>query len=90
MKINSFNKFVEESLNETATVDEAQTTKTTATGNAPIAKFPKGCTITNIRPGKGDASRFVVAELRGPDGSLLISASIGTIAQRLLEGGVEK
>lgn len=52
--------------------------------------FPKGCTITNIRQGKDARFCYIYADLRGPDGVLLISATIDYINQRLLECGVEK
>jgi hypothetical protein len=52
--------------------------------------FPKGCTITNIRQGKGKLSCYIYADLRGPDGTLLKAATIEYINKRLLECGVEK
>lgn len=53
-------------------------------------KFPKGCTITNIRQGKGARSRWIYADLRGPDGTLLIAAHLEYINEQLLKLGVEK
>lgn len=52
--------------------------------------FPKGCTITNIRQGKGARSCWIYADLRGPDGELLISAHLEYINEQLLKLGVEK
>lgn len=52
--------------------------------------FPKGCRIDNIRQGKGERSCYIYADLRGPDGVLLIAAHLDYINQRLLECGVEK
>lgn len=52
--------------------------------------FPKGCTIVNIRQGKDDRSYHIYAELRGPDGLLLIGATLDYINTRLYECGVEK
>ncbi len=53
-------------------------------------RFPKGCTITNIRQGKGARSCFIYADLRGPDGTLLIAAHLEYINEQLIEHGVEK
>lgn len=52
--------------------------------------FPKGCTITNIRQGKGVRCCFIYADLRDPNGELLIAATLNYINERLLECGVEK
>ena len=38
--------------------------------------FPAGCTIRNIRPGTGGRKQWVYAGLYGPDGELLISATL--------------
>lgn len=55
-----------------------------------IPRFPKGCTITNIRQGKGARSCYIYADLRGPDGTLLISAHLDYINAQMLEHGVEQ
>ncbi len=55
-----------------------------------IKPFPKGCTITNIRQGKGARSCWIYADLRAPTGELLIAAHLEYINEQLLKLGVEK
>lgn len=52
-------------------------------------RFPAGCTITNIRPGEGARSAFVYASLRGPDGGLLIAATLQYINEQLTGAIIE-
>lgn len=52
--------------------------------------FPKGCTISNIRQGKGARSCYIYADLRASNGALLISATLDYINTRMYECGVEK
>ena len=47
--------------------------------------IPNGCRIVNIRRGKGDRWVYVYADLIGPDGELLICATIDYIATALME-----
>ena len=47
-------------------------------------KFPAGCTIRNIRPGAGERQQLVDANLCGPDGVLLISATLEYIIEQLV------
>lgn len=58
--------------------------------NIEIPKYPKGCTITNLRQGKGYRKQYIYATLRGPDGELLISATLDYINKALIENGVEE
>jgi hypothetical protein len=56
-------------------------------------EFPAGCTITNIRRGKGERSRYIYAELVAPDGHTIICADIPYIAKQLEDatiGGITK
>lgn len=46
--------------------------------------FPAGCTIGGIRRGKGERARWVYASLYGPDGLVLISATLDYICAQLL------
>ena len=69
------------------TISSGQKVSEMSDSNKP---FPKGCTISNIRQGKGERSCYIYADLRGPDGAWLISATLEYINQRLLECGVEK
>lgn len=52
-------------------------------------RLPAGCTITDIRPGDGIRSRFVYARLRAPDGTILISATLEYINERLIGAVIE-
>lgn len=52
--------------------------------------FPRGCTISNIRQGKGERSCYIYADLRAPNGDLLIAATLEYINKRILECGVQK
>ena len=45
--------------------------------------FPAGCTISNIRNGIGQRGGAVYANLRGPDGELIISATLNYISELL-------
>ena len=45
--------------------------------------FPAGCTITNIRNGIGGRNGIVYANLRGPDGELIISSTLSYISEQL-------
>ena len=58
--------------------------------NPEIKPFPKGCTITNIRRGKGECVCWIYAILRGPDGEVLITATLDYINDQLLRYGIEK
>lgn len=53
-------------------------------------QFPAGCTITNIRLGEGHRSKYVYANLIGPDGELLISATLDYINKQIVEAGITK
>ena len=46
--------------------------------------FPAGCKIINIEPGTGNRETLVYATLIGPDGELLISATLDYINQQLI------
>ena len=50
--------------------------------------IPTGCVITNIRRGKGYRESFVYAELRGPDGELLMSATLDYITTEIMEADI--
>ena len=49
--------------------------------------FPAGCTIGNIRRGKGSRSKYVYASLYGPTGELLISATLEYINEQIKIAG---
>lgn len=51
--------------------------------------FGNGCTIRNIRRGKGYRSRWVYACLYGPDDTLLISATLEYINEQMIAAGTE-
>lgn len=46
--------------------------------------FPAGCKIIDIRPGTGYCDRFVYATLVGPDGDLIIAATLEYINQQFI------
>lgn len=50
--------------------------------------IPTGCVITNIRRGTGARKSFVYAELRGPDGELLMSATLDYITTEIMEADI--
>lgn len=52
--------------------------------------YPKGCTITNLRQGEGPRCCFIYADLIAPNGTLLISATLDYINEKLVVNGVEK
>ena len=52
---------------------------TTEAQDRPLRTFPAGCVIKDIRPGKGKRINYVYASLYGPDGELLISATLDYI-----------
>lgn len=59
----------------------------------PVREFPAGCTITNIRRGKGTRSKVIYAELVGPDGITIICASLDYIEKEMRDatiGGIKK
>lgn len=59
----------------------------------PTREFPEGCTINNIRRGKGARSKYIYADLVGPDGTTLICASLEYIEKEMRNatiGGVKK
>lgn len=49
--------------------------------------FPKGCVIRNIRRGDGARASYVYASLYGPDGELMISATLEYINMQIVEAG---
>lgn len=51
------------------------------------APFPAGCTIRNIRRGEGHRAKYVYASLYGPDGELLISATLDYINEQIVAAG---
>ena len=53
-----------------------------------IRTIPEGCTITNIRRGKGAREQFVYASLISPDGELLISATLEYITQQIMQSKI--
>ena len=53
------------------------------------SKFPNGCTITNIIQEEGARSGLIYARLVGPDGQIIISATLEYIYERLVESGIE-
>ena len=54
-----------------------------------LQPFPAGCIITNIRRGNGYRSQWIYAQLRGPNGELLIDATLEYINARLVSSGIE-
>ena len=46
--------------------------------------FPAGCTIRDIRPGTGSRAHIVYAHLYGPDGEMLISATLEYINEQFV------
>jgi hypothetical protein len=59
-------------------------------GNLNRAPFPPGCTITGIRTGIGNRAKNVYATLRGPNGELLISATLDYINKQIVDAGVHE
>lgn len=53
-------------------------------------KFPKDCIITNLRQGKGCRKQNIYAELRGPDDTWLITATLEYINKQLIDRGIEE
>ena len=51
--------------------------------------FPVGCKIIDIKRGKGSRNKFIYAKLIGPDGFLLISATLEYIYERLSESDIK-
>ena len=51
--------------------------------------FPAGCKIVDIERGKGSRNKLIYAKLIGPDGSLLISATLEYIYERLSESDIK-
>ena len=51
--------------------------------------FPVGCEIVDIKRGKGSRNKFIYARLIGPDGNLLISATLDYIYERLTESDIK-
>lgn len=49
---------------------------------------PTGCVITNIRRGIGARRSVVYAQLHGPDGELLISATLDYITTKIMEADI--
>ena len=50
--------------------------------------YPLGCKIVDIERGKGSRKKFIYAKLVGPDGGLLISATLEYIYERLNEADI--
>jgi len=50
--------------------------------------IPRGSTITNIRRGKGKLECFVYANLVGPDGELIISATLDYITAQIMQADI--
>ena len=50
----------------------------------PQRTFPAGCTIRDIRPGTGGREQWVYASLYGPEGELLISATLEYINEQFV------
>ena len=55
--------------------------------NATRQPFHAGCTITNIRRGVGARAKNVYATLRGPDGEVLIVATLDYINAEIVKAG---
>lgn len=50
--------------------------------------FPAGCVIKNMKRGSGYRAQWVYASLFGPDGSLLISATLDYINAEMAAAGI--
>lgn len=48
-----------------------------------MRKIKFGCTITDIRRGKGERASFVYAKLRDPNGVVLISSTLDYICSEV-------
>lgn len=50
-----------------------------------MTPLPAGCTLANLRRGNGGRSHWIYAEVRGPDGSVLIQATLEYCVRRMVD-----